>query len=920
VVGEDRNNLQLGETVTLSDTQGANVGANYSWQMEDRPIGSSATITNPTGATCSFVPDTTGTFRVRCTVDGVAYDVCYLAVPLPVTGSRIPSFGEDATGGYNVGGNTRGWAEALTFFMRTVDTALGAAAVFPGYGGVGNVSTIDIGDAPQAGGLALVARIDHQHQFPAPTIINDISASASALGSSVKAAREDHSHFHGNLAGGALHAAATTSTAGFMAAADKAATYLTVSTESSLANHRRLAAGANVTFDTTVAGVLTINAAASGAPTTASYWTGAADGTLTSEYNLGALATGLVKNTSGTPSIATAGTDYEVPLTFSGALSRSTNTITVAAAGITSAMLRDSAALSVIGRSANSTGVPADITTTSGSGAVFRESGGTVGFGTIATAGIADGAVTAAKIADTTVTPGSYTNTNITVDQQGRITAAANGSGGAAYATIENNGSAVTQRTTLNLSTEFTASDVSSKTALALASNGVGYSKLVQSSGLSVIGKSSSGAGNFAELSSAASGDVLRRSGSTLGFGTLITASYGDATVTFAKIENGSAKSVLGRSANSSGVMASIAGAGNNTVLVDNGSSISFAQLAHSALSGLTTGDPHTQYALLAGRSTAQTLNGGSASGGSLFLNSTSHATKGFIFFGSTLTVDDAQFFVGFGGNSSPATDVDVTRSANAGTVGLLVKNSHNASTSSHAELRTAVGGTSGGNPSLLLEVPSGTSYRWLVDNADSDMLKLVSGTSMPSVGAAALAYNASNGFWAIGGSPTAATGEEDLFQLIRSSSGFANISTANNNVVGMSGFRAYSNSGGTIYMKVHALSVGGTTVRTLAGTSHIYTTAGEELLIGTRINKDLVFYTNTTERAVIDNNGNVVIGTAALATNATNGFLYIPTCAGTPTGTPTSKTGRVPLIYDTSSANLYVYSGGSWQYAVNAP
>lgn len=66
---------------------------------------------------------------------------------------------------------------------------------------------------------------------------------------------------------------------------------------------------------------------------------------------------------------------------------------------VTSADLRDSGALSVIGRAANSLGVPADISATAASDAVLRESGGVIGFGTIATGGIANNAVTLAKLA-----------------------------------------------------------------------------------------------------------------------------------------------------------------------------------------------------------------------------------------------------------------------------------------------------------------------------------------------------------------------------------------------------------------------------------------------------------------------------------------------------------------------------------------
>jgi hypothetical protein len=56
---------------------------------------------------------------------------------------------------------------------------------------------------------------------------------------------------------------------------------------------------------------------------------------------------------------------------------------------------------------------------------------------------------------------------------------------------------------------------------------------------------------------------------------------------------------------------------------------------------------------------------------------------------------------------------------------------------------------------------------------------------------------------------------------------------------------------------------------------------------------------------------GGLVLGSAALATGATTGFLYIPSCAGTPTGVPEVQAGTVAMIYDTTNDKLYIYRGG---------
>jgi hypothetical protein len=57
-------------------------------------------------------------------------------------------------------------------------------------------------------------------------------------------------------------------------------------------------------------------------------------------------------------------------------------------------------------------------------------------------------------------------------------------------------------------------------------------------------------------------------------------------------------------------------------------------------------------------------------------------------------------------------------------------------------------------------------------------------------------------------------------------------------------------------------------------------------------------------------------IGSASLATNATTGFMYVPACAGTPTGVPTgTPAGMVPIVYDSTNNLFYAYSNGAWRH-----
>lgn len=79
--------------------------------------------------------------------------------------------------------------------------------------------------------------------------------------------------------------------------------------------------------------------------------------------------------------------------------------------------------------------------------------------------------------------------------------------------------------------------------------------------------------------------------------------------------------------------------------------------------------------------------------------------------------------------------------------------------------------------------------------------------------------------------------------------------------------------------------------------------------------NAAIYFYTAGTIRGYVDGTGNFTVGTAQLSTSATAGTLWIPSCAGTPTGALTRPyTGAQALLVDDTNDQLYRYGSGGWK------
>lgn len=110
------------------------------------------------------------------------------------------------------------------------------------------------------------------------------------------------------------------------------------------------------------------------------------------------------------------------------------------------------------------------------------------------------------------------------------------------------------------------------------------------------------------------------------------------------------------------------------------------------------------------------------------------------------------------------------------------------------------------------------------------------------------------------------------------------------------------------------AWSVAGALGMTFDGTNLLNLGALGKMLFS--ISQDAGMQRNSSADVQLVTGHDVVAGAdGALATNATAGFLEIPTCAGTPTGTVVVRTGKAAIVYDTTNNKIALTTGGgTWK------
>lgn len=278
-------------------------------------------------------------------------------------------------------------------------------------------------------------------------------------------------------------------------------------------------------------------------------------------------------------------------------------------------------------------------------------------------------------------------------------------------------------------------------------------------------------------------------------------------------------------------------------------------------------------------------------SGGSYQLTTSAYGNDNMVF---NLNAGTGSHLFQYGGDTdytfttSSATfenDLDITRAQSGGTVKFTINNTSNTA-SSNAELPIIVGGTSANDPFVRFSVQGSTSWSIGLDNSDTDAFKVSNNTALGTLDYLKIT---TGGDWT--GTVSGAGGTHVLTW-----SNSDNTNAASHSAVTVS---TGGSSSGDPIMK---WSVTGIDTWS-AGMDNSDSWKWKLSQGGALGTNDAI--------TVLRTSWSVILNNAAVATSATDGFLYIASCAGTPTGTPTAFTGRVAMVYDTTNNVFYVYNGG---------
>jgi hypothetical protein len=137
-----------------------------------------------------------------------------------------------------------------------------------------------------------------------------------------------------------------------------------------------------------------------------------------------------------------------------------------------------------------------------------------------------------------------------------------------------------------------TGGPITSTGTVSVATNGITNALFRQSAGLSLVGRSANSTGNIDDIAAGTDNQVLRRSGTSIGFGAINLGSTDAVTgdLAFANITQISGLSVLGVTGNSTADMAGITASTDNQVLRRSGTSIGFGAI-NLASTDAVTGD-----------------------------------------------------------------------------------------------------------------------------------------------------------------------------------------------------------------------------------------------------------------------------------------------------------------------------------------